>query len=68
MRKGKHPRQRFHPGSAVTDHPMIQQAFKTIGAILIATNGKDLEADFMMGDHDGNMKQFHVEVSEIQNG
>lgn len=57
---------RFHPDSKIANHPLIQTAFKTIGALLIATKGKDLEADFMMEDETGSMRQFHVEVTEVQ--
>lgn len=57
---------RFHPDSKIANHPIIQTAFKTIGALLIATKGKDLEADFMMSDETGSMRQFHVEVTEVQ--
>lgn len=53
---------RYHPPERIADHPLIQNAFKTIGAMLIATNASDFEADFTMGDLDGNLKQFHIEV------
>lgn len=35
-----------------------------MGAMLIATKGKDLEADFTM-DGDGATHQFHVEITEV---
>jgi hypothetical protein len=43
---------------------MVQDAFKILGAMLIATKGKDLEADFTMAGEDG-AHQFHVEVTEV---
>lgn len=38
----------------------MEQHFATLGALLIATNSKDLECDFQVDD-----RQFHIEVSEM---
>lgn len=38
----------------------MEQHFAALGALLIATNSKDLECDFQVED-----KQFHLEVSEV---
>lgn len=57
---------RYHPPQRIADHPMVQTAFKTLGAMLIATKGKDLEADFAMADEDGTLHQYHVEVVEVE--
>jgi hypothetical protein len=58
---------RYHPPAAIADHPMIQQAFRVMGAVLIATKAKDLEADFVMSDESGaSSHQFHVEITEVE--
>lgn len=58
---------RYHPPTRIANHPMVQNAFQVIGAMLIATKGKDLEADFVMASEDGKlMHQFHVEVTEVE--
>lgn len=57
---------RYHPPERISDHPAIQQAFTALGAVLIATKSKDLEADFTMEDEAGHKHQFHVEVAEVQ--
>lgn len=44
---------------------MVQQAFKVIGAMMLATNGKDLEGDFIMYATDGHGHQFHIEVTKV---
>ena len=59
------PNKRYHPPVRFTDHPMVQEAFKTIGAMLIATKGKDLEADFAMCDEDGLLHQYHIEITDV---
>lgn len=57
---------RWHPPAEVANHPAIQMAFQTLGAILISSKGRDLECDFMMADaKTGKMKQFHIEVSIV---
>jgi len=44
---------------------MVKQALQILGAMLIATKAKDLEADFVMSDESGiSSHQFHVEISE----
>lgn len=57
---------RYHPPDRIADHPMIKQAFQIMGAVLIATKAKDLEADFIMAGETGNAHRFHVEISEVQ--
>jgi hypothetical protein len=57
---------RYHPPARISEHPMVKDAFKVMGAMLIATKGKDLEADFALADEDGLLHQFHVEVTEVQ--
>jgi hypothetical protein len=56
---------RYHASDKVVNHPMTQTAFRTIAALLMATNAKDLECDFAMYDKDGNGKQYHFEVTEV---
>lgn len=57
---------RYHPPARIANHPMVVNAFRVIGAMLIATKGKDLEADFTMASEDGtSMHQFHIEVTEV---
>lgn len=56
---------RYHPSATLLNHPPVQAAFKTIGAILMATKAKDLECDFMMTDDQGRGKQYHIEVTEV---
>ena len=58
---------RYHPPARIAEHPMVQQSFKVIGAMLIATGGTDLEADFIMSGEDGHGHQFHIEVTEVKN-
>lgn len=43
----------------------MKNAFKTMGALLIATNAPDLEADFAMADEKGVLHQFHVEIAKV---
>lgn len=58
---------RYHPPARIANHPMIQQAFRVMGAVLIATKAKDLEADFVMSDESGTSShQFHVEITEVE--
>jgi hypothetical protein len=58
---------RYHPPNRIAEHPMIKQAFQVMGAILIATKAKDLEADFVMSDESGTSShQFHVEITEVE--
>jgi len=58
---------RYHPPERIADHPMIKQAFRVMGAVLIATKAKDLEADFVMSDESGtSVHQFHVEITEVE--
>lgn len=58
---------RYHPPQRITEHPMIKQAFQVMGAMLIATKSKELEADFAMSDESGtSVHQFHVEVTEVE--
>lgn len=58
---------RYHPPARIAEHPMIQNAFRVMGAMLIATGGKDLEADFVMSDESGvSSHQFHVEVTKVE--
>lgn len=56
---------RYHPPERIAEHPMIQSAFQTIGALLIATNAKDLEADFAMSGPGQPTRQYHIEVTEV---
>lgn len=60
---------RYHPGKEVAEHPAVQMAFTTLGALLMATNGKDMECDFAMEDKKtGKMRQFHLDISVVDNG
>lgn len=59
---------RYHPPARIAEHPMVKQAFQVLGAMLIATKAKDLEADFVMSDESGiSTHQFHIEVTEVNN-
>jgi hypothetical protein len=58
---------RYHLENKATQLPQVQEAFKLLGALLIATNAKDLESDFSMEDKDtGKLRQFHLEIAEVQ--
>lgn len=58
---------RYHPHPRIAENPLVQQAFQVLGALLIATKSKDLEADFVMSDEAGiSSHQFHVEITEVE--
>lgn len=58
---------RYHPPARIATHPMVQQSLRVLGAMLIATKAKDLEADFVMSDESGiSSHQFHVEITEVE--
>jgi hypothetical protein len=51
---------RLHLEDSVGGVEAVQKAFATLGAILLATNGNDVEADFEVEG-----VQFHLEVSRV---
>ncbi len=58
-------KRRYHPPPQISEHPMVKQAFHTLGAMLIATDTKDMEAAFSIEDLAGNSHQFHVEITRV---